>query len=136
MLIDNIHWVCVTPGGIVRPPALHVPDADCFRPACLNSVVELTVTFGIVVALVAVVVELIVVILVANLYETHTEGFGMPGSDTFCTPDSGGIAISVLQSVESFLNEILDVLIVLIPSVTHAHVDHKHWLCAQIFSQL
>ena len=136
VLIHQIHRTSISPSWVVRSPRLDIAYQNHFRVLRLNGIVELLVALNIVVALVVIVVEGIVVVLVAYLNKTYSEWFGMTIFSSKCTISRRNISVAVFNQIESFLNIIIQVLIVYHPAVTESDIANEERLCAKVLRQL
>ena len=137
MLIHHIYGIGIAPRRVIRAPRLHVADNGHFGIFFADGLVELDVTFRIVVALVAIVFRGKVIILISYLYQAQIEGLRMPVLCPLRAPFRGlRVAVAILNRVKRLLDVFINLAVVFGPAVPHAHVHHEERFRAQIFRQL
>ena len=126
----------VSPRWVVGTPRLHVADDDHLRVLCLDGVVELYITFGIVVALVAIILWMEIVVFVANLNESQVEGLGVSVCRTLGAPFGRNIAITILNGIHRLIDIFLYLVVGDHPSVTYTHIYYEERFGTEILGQL
>ena len=137
MLVENIDGMIAAPRGFVGAPRLHVADDFDLGVLGLDSLIELNVALEIVVALVAIAVEVEVGVLVTHFEEAQVEGFGMTIFRTLSSPLGGlGVAVGIFDGIERLLDIFLDLVVGLQPSVADTHVDDEQGFSTEILGEL
>ncbi len=137
VLVEDVDGVLAAPRWFVGAPRLHVADDFDLGVLGLDSLIELDVALEVVVALVAVAVEVEVGILVAHFEEAQVEGLGVTVLSALGTPLGGlGVAVGIFDGVERLLDIFLDLVVGLQPSVADTHVDDEQGFSAEILGEL
>ena len=104
MLVQYVNGMAVPPLGRICAPRLYVAYALHLREAGLDGIIEHTVAFGVVVALVAIILHVPVVVLITYFYIGDVEGLWVSVLSTHLAIMTGNRSVGILQGTQALVN--------------------------------